>query len=86
MLAKYKPGQTYLLCVRYMEQNSAQKALDSFIAGYIPEAGKASFVQTEKGKWVKAITVKNFVVVVFDAPDQDRASALANAMKDRINN
>ena len=84
VLARYEPGQTYLLCVRYPDHKLAQAALRDFIAGYIPEADESGLAQIEEHKWVKAITSKDFVVVVFDVFESSQAQALVKSVTAKL--
>ena len=84
ILAKYHPGNSYLLYVRYANQNLAKAALKSFRAGYIPEVENAEPVEVHKDKWVLAESYDNMVIIVFDAPDPDRAISLVNNIKEKI--
>jgi len=83
-LATYQPGETYLLCVRYPEQEQAKEALSSFLTAYIPEAEESGSAEIEDGKWVAAKQERAFVIVVFDAPTEAYAQDLIKAVEDRL--
>ncbi len=85
VLARFTPDDVYLLFIRYDDHTRAQEAIDSFIAGYIPEAKESGLAQIEQNKWVKAILSKNYVIVVFDAATAEQAETLANSVIERIN-
>lgn len=83
-LATYQPGETYLLCVRYPDQEQAKEALNSFLTAYIPEAEESGSAEIEDGKWVAAKQERAFVIVVFDAPTEAYAQDLMKAVEDRL--
>lgn len=85
VLARFTPDDVLLLFIRYDDSSQAQKAIDSFIAGYIPEAKESGLAQIEQNKWVKVILFKNYVIVVFDAATAEQAETLANSVIERIN-
>lgn len=85
VLARYRPDQSYLLCIRYRNQKQAKEAFDSFLSAYIPEGKESGIAQIENKKWVAAKLEGVFVVVVFDAPTevyaQDLSEAIVNKLK-----
>lgn len=83
-LATYQPGETYLLCVRYPDQEQAKEALNSFLTAYIPEAEESGIAEIEDGKWVAARQDYTFLVVVFDAPTKAYARDLIKAAEDKL--
>jgi len=85
VFARYSPDDIYLLYIRYDSQTRAQQAIDSFIAGYIPEAKDSGLAQIEQNKWVKASLFENYVLVILDAPNAEQAVALANSVIEKIN-
>ena len=84
VLATYQPGETYLLCVRYPDQEQAKEALNSFLTAYIPEAEESGMAQTEDGKWVAARQERAFLMVVFDAPTKAYARDLIKATEGKL--
>jgi len=84
VLARYQPGGSYLLCVRYQNRKEAEEAFNNFLSAYIPEEKESSIAQIENGKWVSAKIEGVFVVVVFDAPTKDHAQALIKATEDEL--
>ena len=84
VLARYEPGQSYLLCIRYQNQKQANEALNTFLNAYIPEEKESGIAQIENGKWVGAQLEGVFVVVVFDAPTKIYAQALLEAVSNKL--
>ncbi len=84
VLAKYRPGQSVLLCVLYEGEKQAQSALNNFLAAYLPEAGESRTAQTDDGKWAAAESKGPFVLAVFDAPTKDDALGLLKAVETKL--
>jgi len=84
VLARYQPGSTYLLIVKYPSETDATRALASFRAGYVPDSGDSEAVMTESGKFVSSQSHGNYVVVVLDAPTQESSLGLRDSTVSRI--
>jgi hypothetical protein len=84
VLAKYRPGNSVLLCVLYQDNRGAEAAVESFLRAYIPEAGQSGITQIEENKWVAAKSKGSFVLVVFDSPTKDDARKLLNAAEVKL--
>jgi hypothetical protein len=84
VLARYEPGATYLLIVRYETERAAVRALSSFSQQYLPDAGGFETVETENGKFVSHRSQDRFVVVVLDADSESAASSLLEATVAKI--
>jgi hypothetical protein len=84
VLARYetKDGRIHILLVRYPTPEKAGAAHASFKKAYMPDAGKADLVKTENGKWTSIGRLNSFVMVVFDAGDENSAINLINATKE----
>jgi hypothetical protein len=84
VLARYetKDGRIHILLVRYSTPEKAGAAHASFKKAYMPDAGKADSVKTENGKWTSIGRLNSFVVVVFDAADENSAINLIKATKE----
>jgi hypothetical protein len=80
LLALYNmaPGKDkfYLLLLQYPSPEKAVEALTSFIKAYMPESEGRYSVKTENGRWTKAGLQKEFVVIIFDAPNEPFADKL----------
>ena len=79
VLARYAPGSTYLLLIRYASESDAAAAVSSFRQGYLPEAGDSQTVETENGAFLSYGRRDRFVVVVLDAVSETAANGLFQA-------
>jgi hypothetical protein len=73
--------KTFLLLIQYPTKKLAGDALQSFLKAYLPEAASAKAIQTENRKWAIALVDQQFVIVVFDAPNKEKAEQLIQAAK-----
>lgn len=80
VFAEYGPGEledrTKLMIVRYQDEAAAEAAFRSFLSGYMPEATEAGLARMENELWTMAQRSSNYLVMIFDAPDEARAQAL----------
>ncbi len=83
VLARYAPGSTYLLIVRYGNEADAASSLASFRAQYVHDSARET-VAMESGTYVSSGSHDRFVVVVLDAESATAASALREAALERI--
>jgi hypothetical protein len=84
ILAEYgekNQESTFLALIRYQTNTLAQKAYNTFIKAYMPEAGDSGVTQTENEKWVLAKQKKDVIVLIFDAPTKNIASKLFSTIK-----
>jgi hypothetical protein len=65
-----------LLIVEYENAVWAEEAFNEFLRSYLPEAGDDHLHQLESGDWVIARRDDRFVSIVFEAPNEERASEL----------
>ena len=81
VLARYElaGAKPYVLVVHYPSAERAKAAAASFGAAYMPEAGGKGAVRTEDGMWTAVRPQGEFLLAVFDAPDEERARALMDA-------
>lgn len=86
LLARYEPDKAFLLCVDYHDPNRAGESLQSFLDGYMPEAAENGLMETSENQWTKALATGDFIIVVFDAPNAERAEELADAASTGIRN
>jgi hypothetical protein len=78
------PGEPVnLLLIRYPDAARAAAARRSFLAGYLPEADPdgEGLAPTEDKTWTLASLHDEYLLLVFDAPDAERARALAAAVR-----
>ncbi len=69
-----------LMVVSYPDSARADEAFDSFIRGYIPEAGDSGLAQMEDGGWTLARVHNENLSIVFDAPSEDSARQIEPAI------
>lgn len=84
VIARYEPHKAFLLCIMYNNEDQAEKSLQDFIAGYIPEAETTGLAQIEEDQWVKVRAVANFLVIALEAPAEVIAGNLTGAAADKI--
>jgi hypothetical protein len=69
-----------LLVVSYPDSARADTAFDSFIQGYMPEAGESGLAQMEDGGWTLAGVHDEYLSIVFDAPTEGSARQIKSAI------
>jgi len=69
-----------LLVVGYPDSARADTAFDSFIQGYMPEAGRSGLAQMEDDGWTLAGVHDEYLSIIFDAPTEDDARQIASAI------
>ena len=69
-----------LLVVSYPNSARAEVVLDSFILGYMPEAGESGLAQMEDDGWTLAGVHDGYLTIVFDAPTEDSARRIASTI------
>jgi hypothetical protein len=77
-------AKTFLLMIEYPDQEQAEHGFKSFIKAYMPEATSSKTVKTEKGKWTSARLHQKYVLVVFDAPSQEKAERLIDSTEENF--
>ena len=76
VLAKYGETYCYLLCIKYPKAGDAKKAYDNFLSGYLPADARLDIYQFEENKWFTSELLRNYIVIVFDAPSESFAKVL----------
>lgn len=80
VLAPYASFQikekTFSLLIQYPTQKSAEEALKNFIKAYMPEASPSQMIRTENDRWTMAQSHRDYLIIVFDAPSQEKADEL----------
>ncbi len=84
VLARYEPGPTYLLCVKYPSVQQADQARSQFVENYVPEAQTTGAAETEQGKWVAVGSEREYVIIALDAATEVYARHLIKAFADRL--
>ena len=83
MFAEYRGDgaeSVKLLVVSYPNSARAEVVLDTFVQGYMPEAGESGLAQMEDGGWTLAGVHDEYLSIVFDAPTEDSARRIASAI------
>ncbi len=70
-----------LLLVLYPDKEKARKAYQDFMNTYMPDAPDSSVVMTEDGTWTCAELKGNLLVIVFEAPTNEKAQAVIRKVK-----
>lgn len=70
-----------LLIVQYPSADGAEDALAAFFRGYLPESDGSTPYQTESGNWTAAARTNEYIAVVFEAPNEERATELLSAIE-----
>ena len=83
VLARYAPGSTHLLIVRYESADAAADALGSFREQYLRSPERQTVV-TERGTYVSSDVHDRYLAVVLDADSEMAADALLEAATARI--
>jgi len=83
LLAKYgELGKRYiLLLVEYKKNKDAVRAYNDFVKFYLPELSKRRAVQIEDGSWTAGQLSENLLIIVFNAPQKDKAINLIEAVQ-----
>ena len=76
VLARYQPGSTYLLVIRYEQEGDASAALSSFRDQIAPGSGSRETAAMEGGTYVSSSQEGRFLVVVLDAVSAGAADEL----------
>ncbi len=69
-----------LMVVSYPDSARADEAFDSFIRGYMPEAGESGLAPMEDGGWTLARVHDEYLSIIFDAPTEDSAQRIESAI------
>jgi hypothetical protein len=76
VLARYEPGQTYLLVVEYDTVDIAKAARESLVSTYAPELSDQNVTKTEDGRFVGMRQNGNYMTIVLDAETEQQARDL----------
>ncbi len=69
VLAQYSDDKSYILLVKYPNNELAMQSYKNFLTTYLPDAKNTNIVQTENGKWTGIQLEGRYVVIIFDAND-----------------
>ncbi len=79
-LARYEPGQTYMVVISYPDDASAYDALQHFADDYLPEAFEGAY-ETQKDHWTAMDKDQRYLMIVFDATSKEEAQKLINTVR-----
>ena len=84
LLAKYgeEKKRHILLLVKYQKGKDAKLAYNDFSKYYLPELSKEHVVQIEDGTWTACEMAGELLIIVFNAPREDKALHLIEAVKE----
>ncbi len=75
----------YLLLIQYPDERQAKKAFSSFLKAYMPEVSSPDkTIKTENGKFTSAKNYKNYIIISFDSPDNEKAEGLIEIVVNRL--
>jgi hypothetical protein len=77
-------GKTSLLIIQYPSQKLAEEALQSFVRAYMPESSTSKTIKTENGRWAAAQSYREYVMIVFDAPNKEKTAELIQATRKKL--
>ncbi len=88
VLTSYGPpeakGKTFFLLIQYPTMKRAENAFQSFVKAYMPESYTSKVIQTENGRWTSAQLHRKYIIVVFDAPQKEKAEELIQATRKKL--
>lgn len=83
-MAKYGETYCYLLCIKYPNTGDAEKAFDNFLSVYLPERDRSDIYQFDNNKWLATELLKNYIIIIFDAPTEPFAEILKQKVVEKI--
>ncbi len=69
---------------RYPSEPLARSAFLSFSKAYMPDSGDQALVRTEDGRWTKAECYREFLAIIFGAPEQAEAERLVSSTVSKL--
>jgi hypothetical protein len=79
-----KNGRSRVLIVRYPDGEKSDRAYQTFVQAYVPDAGKPGIAQVEDKTWTAVKMKKNFIILVFSAPSEDEAVKIVAEVEGKI--
>jgi hypothetical protein len=76
--------KTLLLLIQYPTKKLAGEALQTFVKTYMPEASASKTIKTENGRWAAAQSHREYVMVVFDAPEKEKTTELIQTTRKKL--
>lgn len=75
---------TFLLLIEYPGPREAENALKAFVKAFMPEATSLKTLKMENGKWISAKRSQRHLIIVFDAPTQEKAELLIQSTQHQL--
>jgi hypothetical protein len=76
--------RSYLLLVRYLNDEKANEAYDNFLDVYMPDAGESTMVKTEDGQWTAARLNGDLLSVIFNALSESHTHKILDGVENRL--
>jgi hypothetical protein len=76
--------KSYLLLIRYFNEEKAKKAYDNFLGVYMPDAGEAAIVKTEDERWTAARLNGALLSVIFNALSESSAKQILDSIENKL--
>jgi hypothetical protein len=83
-LYKINEARSYLLLVRYPNEEKAREAHDNFLGVYMPDAGDSAMVKTEDGQWTATQLKGDLLSVIFNAKSESQAKNILASVRSRL--
>lgn len=86
VLAKYgePDDRSILLLVMYQTEENAERAHRDFVTHYLPDLSREPVIRIEDGTWTGCRLHGELIILVFDAPTEDRVDRLMKAVQERF--
>jgi hypothetical protein len=73
VIAQYRPGSAYLVCIKYPSADQAAAGYASFMEKYLPEGRETGIAQIEQGNWTGARVSGAYLIIALDAATEEDA-------------
>jgi hypothetical protein len=80
----HNKDRVHLLIVKYPSQLRADEAFKGFKKAYMNDGAARISVKTENNKWTSATEYGDYLVIVFDAPDEPFAKQMIEQTAERL--
>lgn len=84
LLVRLKNDKSYLLLVKYRDNEQTDSAYQSFTLHYMPEQRNTGIIETENKKWTVSAKQKNIIIIVFDAETKSQGINSLDTIKRRL--
>lgn len=76
--------RSYLLLVRYLDEEKAKKAYGNFLGVYMPDADNTGTIKTEDGQWTASRLNGDLLSVIFNAQSESQAKEILDRVGNRL--